>query len=92
VAAAVAGLDAPPINPANAAAASKPVDEHIIFVLRFMVSFLSMGNRGLSAETSAPARDSDSMTKNVTIQTTSGNLDVESPPFRDNGMDACLAG
>src|SRR5580658_4980286 len=37
VVAAVAWLDAPPINPAKAAAASKPVDPPKIFVLRFMV-------------------------------------------------------
>jgi hypothetical protein len=41
---AAARLEAPPINPANAAAASIPVAEPKIFVLRFMVFFLSMGN------------------------------------------------
>jgi hypothetical protein len=51
-----------------------------------------MGNRDLGAERSAPGRDSDFVTKNVTIQATSGSLYVEPPPFRVNGMDACLAG
>jgi hypothetical protein len=37
VEAAVAWLDAPAINPANAAAASKPVEEPRILVVRFMV-------------------------------------------------------
>jgi hypothetical protein len=86
--AAAARLDAPPINPANAAAASKPVDEPKIIVLRFMISFLSMGNGGVRARLSALGRDSDFVTKNVTIQKLPGSLfvEVESPPFHNYGM------
>jgi hypothetical protein len=68
-----------------------PADEPKIFVLRFIISFLSMGNRGVCAEPSALGRDSDFVTKNVTIQTTPEDLDVEAPPFRASRMDACLA-